>query len=308
MRGEGVGQAEHRGELGAEQARAEDPERHMRAGAGHGATPCPGSASASSACSSSTSCGNLGAAVGRRSARTVSGRCRARARARGRCGRDEARQRPESARRSQRRVVGQHDAASADPDRLCPRRDVSRSRRRSRRSRSRPRCGARRARSAGNPDARRGGRGRASSRARRRVAPSTIGARSRMERASWNHSLPGPEPLGGGAPAPARPVSVRGVAPAAGEDARWCLPAHGSACFGHAAATVATPSAAPPTVRCSIWARSAGEYGTSCSCTRRLRLPQSYERHAGHPLLRHAQAEGRVDRLKASSPRRPRHT
>ncbi len=36
MRGEGVGQAELRGELRAEQARTEDPERHVQPGAGHG--------------------------------------------------------------------------------------------------------------------------------------------------------------------------------------------------------------------------------------------------------------------------------
>ena len=34
MRGERVGQPEHGGELGAVEARAEDPERHVRAGAG----------------------------------------------------------------------------------------------------------------------------------------------------------------------------------------------------------------------------------------------------------------------------------
>jgi hypothetical protein len=33
--GEGVGQAERGGELGAEQARAEDPQRHVGAGAGN---------------------------------------------------------------------------------------------------------------------------------------------------------------------------------------------------------------------------------------------------------------------------------
>jgi tRNA nucleotidyltransferase (CCA-adding enzyme) len=70
VRGERVRQPEHRGELRAEQARAEDPQRHLgarrRAPAG---SRCPGWAGASSACSSSTSSGKRSAPAGSRAAR-----------------------------------------------------------------------------------------------------------------------------------------------------------------------------------------------------------------------------------------------
>ena len=74
MRGEGIGQAEERGELGAIEAGAEDPQRHIGAGAGDGVDVLAGLGRApSSDCSSSTSSGKRSAAAltSRRSARAV---------------------------------------------------------------------------------------------------------------------------------------------------------------------------------------------------------------------------------------------
>ena len=54
-------QPELRGELGAEQARSEDVDRHLGAGPGHGLDALSGSTGARKACSSSTSCGKCSA-------------------------------------------------------------------------------------------------------------------------------------------------------------------------------------------------------------------------------------------------------
>ena len=73
VRRERVRQAERRRELRAEQARAEDPERHVESRArARPARLARLRRGASSACSSSTSCGNVSAARrGRGAARAV---------------------------------------------------------------------------------------------------------------------------------------------------------------------------------------------------------------------------------------------
>ena len=125
VRREGVGQAEQRRDLRAEEARPEDPERHVgarprdrphalaRLRLGQVALKLHDVLREASALEGS-----------RRSASIASGRCREPVRARGRSGPDERLERPELLGDQERRVVREHDPARADPDRLRPGRDV----------------------------------------------------------------------------------------------------------------------------------------------------------------------------------------
>ena len=138
-----------RGELRAEEARAENPERHVRPRARDRLHRLRRPRSPSSACSSSTSCGKVSAPAGRAAARagcswSVPGRT---AEPEVDPPGIERFERAELLGDHERRVVRQHDPARADPDRRRAARDMGDDDRPSRRWRSRSCCGAPRARS-----------------------------------------------------------------------------------------------------------------------------------------------------------------
>ena len=165
MRRERERQAELGGELRAESARAEQPDRDVQPGPGHRAHGLarlhrPEVAPAAPA----RRCGKFSAspARSRRSARAVRWSVPgARPRPRSMRPRIQRLQRAELLGDHQRRVVRQHDAARPDADASWCRRRRGRSPPRSRRWRCRACCGARRPRSACSPSARRAARGRA---------------------------------------------------------------------------------------------------------------------------------------------------
>ena len=184
VRGEGVGKPERRSEPRPERARAEDPERHVRARPGNRGIAWPGCEGPSRNCSSCTSCGNSQLArrvASQRPRRELVGSRRAAETEVDPAG-VERLERPELLRDHERRVVREHDPARADADRRRARRRDDPRRPRSLRSRSPACCGARPPSGAGSRAAPRDARGRGCCGARRPAPePSVIGARSRTE-------------------------------------------------------------------------------------------------------------------------------
>jgi Type I phosphodiesterase / nucleotide pyrophosphatase len=87
---------------------------------------------------------------------------------------------------------------------------------------------------------------------------------------------------------------------AAGAD--WCLPAHGTACFDMLPATIVHAMTGTGGDRPLDLGRLTGRYERVLLVYFDAFGWQSFERHAGHPLLEHARARGHVSKLTSQFP------
>ena len=86
------------------------------------------------------------------------------------------------------------------------------------------------------------------------------------------------------------------------EGSRWCLPAHGTACFDMLPATVVHALTGASVGRPLDLGELAGRYERVVIVYFDAFGWQSYERHAGHPLLERARDQGHVSKLTSQFP------